>query len=148
MRSEAYFDKPKNFIHVPRLSPRSPPLPRRNSFQFLRSVRLCVGVAGDARRIGLGLCAVGLALHGERDWLFDRRDSHAVADSACGQPATIRWPRVRRFLPAPWHGMPVEARAMRLLAVLLKHHDATVHRRPFRYFNFSGNVVADACMMA
>ena len=46
---------------------------------------------------------------------------------------------------------------MRLLAVLLKHHGAplrrngagaTVHRRPFRYFNFSGNVVADACMMA
>ena len=78
MRSEAYFDKPNNFIHVPRLSPRSPPLPRRNSFQFLRSVRLRVGAAGDARRVGVELCAVGLAQHGERDRLFDRRDSHAA----------------------------------------------------------------------
>ncbi len=47
---------------------------------------------------------------------------------------------------------------MRLLAVLLKHRGApllrgngtgaTVHRPPFRYCNFSGNVVADARMKA
>lgn len=78
--------------HVQPLAPRIPTLPRRHGFQFLRSFCLRVGVAGDARRVGLELCSVGLAEDRERDRVFDRRESLAAGNSPYQQSAFVyRW---------------------------------------------------------